>query len=128
MNLKQKLENAKDKFIANRASLDVSRESEGLYRRLFKVGLGGGAYLGFRTLIGPEIDIGIEDITNTWGVLDNIGACIGSFAGGLGGLGYAIAYLGRRGDEKRLEEARTELEKISMEYKSQVKLDKARLK
>jgi hypothetical protein len=95
----------------------LAKYSENIWKKPFKIGLIGAAYLGLRTIIGPEIDFHVEKITNAWQILDGVGACASLLFGVAGGIPYAIMYANRKSCEKDLKNAESELEKISEEYK-----------
>jgi hypothetical protein len=112
---------------SNKGSLEFSKDCEKIYKTIFKIGLGGIAYLGLRTIIGPEIDWYSKNITNAWQILDSLGISISALYGGAGGLSYGVSYLARKSDERDLNKLKdnlkergmseSELERLAEEYK-----------
>jgi len=117
MTTQKELYEAEEKVRSERGVLALTKDREKEFKKYFKIGLGAGAYLGLRTLVGPEIDLNIIS-PDIWQVLDTA-AVIGSvFGGGFCGLTYGVTYLIRKRDEKDLKNAESKLAEISKEYKS----------
>jgi len=116
MATKEDLDKARDNFEKEKSCLEFSKDAEKIYKNIFKVGVGGLAYLGFRTFIGPELDLNNPEISNAWQFFDAVGMIL-SYVGGLaGGLSYLWSYAGRKSAEKDYRKAESELEKLSEDY------------
>jgi hypothetical protein len=110
------LNTAKIKVRSENSLLEVLKKEEKSYRTAFLFGLAGGAYIGIRAFIGPEIDL--DNINSLYGVADGVAGVIAGFCGVLGGLGYAVTHFNRKGHEKSLNEAKSNLGLLSEKYLS----------
>ncbi|MCX6749960.1 MAG: hypothetical protein NTZ83_00715 [Candidatus Pacearchaeota archaeon] len=116
MTNKKQLEKAEGYVKANKECLESERASEETYKIMFKGALVGLAYTGIRGLIGPEVDLGFDRVTNPLQLLDAIGFATAIYSVPLG-LAYGISHLATKMDEKDLKTAESKLEELSDNYK-----------
>jgi hypothetical protein len=116
MTNQQDLKNASEEIEHEREALETSRDGERASKIFFKAGLVGLAYLGVRSLIGPELDLYAKEIHSTLQAID-VNAAVYSFLGVVaGGIGYGLSYLSRKENERDLKNAESELENLTEDY------------
>jgi hypothetical protein len=107
------LKEAREKVESEKGCLEFSKDAEDIYKTIFKIGLGGFSYLGLRTFIGPELDSLTREAMTPLQIIDVSVAALSGIYGVCGGLAYGLMHLARRGDEKDLKNAESELEKFT---------------
>ena len=117
MATQKELNNAKEKFEKDKNCLEFNKDNEDIYKNIFKIGLAGLVYLGVRNIMGPEINFTNEPITTPLQFFDTIGMALSYMGGLIGGLSYGLTHLDKRSSEKNLKNSKSELEKLSEDYK-----------
>ena len=111
----KEINEAKNKLKIEKDALQFSQNAEKFFKTIFGVGLSSLAYLGFRSFIGPDVDVYAKQLKTTLqqiDVLEYVSFCMCGIAGG---LAYGFAYLDKKSSEKNFEKTKSELEKLIKE-------------